>query len=355
MLYYNNQEGQREIEVGRRRHNKPICITDDKATMTGVKDGDGDVEIKALIGGVNNEDEDNIPLVEDVIDVTQTSTTAPTPPPILRLKAPSDLPPNYSLPVLYKEESNDTNGQYCWKSATVKIPQGGVKKGQSFQAVPVSSSTTKIHTIRPLTGRWATSEFELATCCCSDQTDTDFCLLAWFCNPVAWACLKEQLSILESDDRDSSSTTTATTSTSSHNQPRHSPRFTYKSIGLLSGTLLVFHIISFLLNQANREERHYDYHSNGTDSMYTLSTWVWIGLTAFVVFVRRQIRHRYQITNENCVYDLCCVSCFGPCSVLQANRHMKHSYEHVTLGYTGGGRGQSSQLPTKADVVMMTV
>ena len=321
-----------------------------KQTMARVKDDNGDVEIKALIEGVNNvnEDEDTIPpLVEDVIDVTHTSSTAAPapPPPTLRLKAPSDLPPNYLLPVLFKEESNvdtNNNGQkYCWKSATVKIPQGGVTKGQSFQVTPVSSTT--IHTIRPLTsGRWITSEFELSTCCCSSQIDTDFCLLAWFCNPIAWACLKEQLSILEESDDDNDNI---------NHQPsrhRHSPRFTYKSIGILSGTLLVFHIISFLLNQANREERHYEYHSNGTESMYTLSTWIWIGFIIFAVFVRRQIRARYQIANENCIYDLFCVWMFGPCSVLQAFRHMKHSYEHPNLGYTG-------QLPppTKADVVVL--
>lgn len=315
---------------------------------------------------------------EKVDDEEKQSLLDDVPLPKLRIVSPSDLPPNYVIPVMFQDlETNK------WKSAMVRIPQKetnmdsgiGVKKGETFEAVPISTTTTSnsnsnnsnsnsniIQTVPRITGRWIVSEFDGTSCCCSNKNDTDFCLLAWFCSPVAWACILEQIYDLQKNQPKSSS------SSSKNNKAVHSPRFGFKSIGIISAVILVLTVIQFALSRANQAERRYSASSSYSSSSHHYSSTrpssaratssdddviegvnflLFLILIIFMIYVRRVVRQHYTIQGDNCCCDIFCVWCFSPCSVLQSYRQMRVAHEHPNLGYV------STAPKTKAEVIVV--
>mmetsp|Transcript_20173 Transcript_20173/g.31011 ORF Transcript_20173/g.31011 Transcript_20173/m.31011 type:complete len:296 (+) Transcript_20173:58-945(+) len=293
-------------------------------------EGKHDLEMNPLS---SEEEKEVIPLVTAVeIDETGPQKQPAKKLPTVRVVAPSNLPPCYRFAILYQEEASSSDGSTRsspWKTGYVATPVDGVTKGQTFEAQVLPPTKT----IRRVTGNWDASEFDLSTCCCNDKTDTDFCLLAWFCSPIAWACLYEKLSDLG---------------------PDYNPRPAIKSVGAISLFLMILYIVDIASRSANKEETHYSSSktapTRNATTVSDLGPFLGIGLTVFSAYVRSKVRAHHKIkstaySSENCVCDILCVWCFSPCSVLQAYRHMRNAQEHPNLGYI------SAPPPSRVEIV----
>ncbi|CAJ1957626.1 unnamed protein product [Cylindrotheca closterium] len=175
----------------------------------------------------------SVPFVEaapiaDGEAVTPPRQGMPAPPSTVvrvQVTAPAMLPPGYVMQVLYQEKDETGNFKDTWKKGIIIIPLdgGGVNKGQVFEA-----ETQPFDTVKQIHGYWHGNEFNVDECCCSQTTDADFCLLSWYCPPVAWACLYEQLVILDKQNA---------------GQNSYRPRFVAKSIGFVSLLFLILSIV----------------------------------------------------------------------------------------------------------------
>eukprot|EP00542_Grammatophora_oceanica_P009398 CAMPEP_0194027554 /NCGR_PEP_ID=MMETSP0009_2-20130614/1695_1 /TAXON_ID=210454 /ORGANISM="Grammatophora oceanica, Strain CCMP 410" /LENGTH=343 /DNA_ID=CAMNT_0038666667 /DNA_START=12 /DNA_END=1044 /DNA_ORIENTATION=- len=90
---------------------------------------------------------------------------------LVEVVAPMDLQEGYELQV-------DVNG----RNQSVKVPPGGVKEGQSFQAVPYASTTTAVTSTKGVphyipTGKWRDG---LCSCCTFGPCHAMCCLGFWF-------------------------------------------------------------------------------------------------------------------------------------------------------------------------------
>lgn len=90
---------------------------------------------------------------------------------MVSLVAPAGLPPGYRLPIQYREGGKSV-------SAFCRIPGGGVREGQEFEAEIIAP--------RAVLGMWATGSFD-----CGSMRDTAFTMLSCCCTAVAWGCLYE--------------------------------------------------------------------------------------------------------------------------------------------------------------------
>lgn len=252
-----------------------------------------------------------VPLINaTLIEETPMDPPPPSPPAKVRVKvtAPSTLPPGYVLQILYQEKDESGNSREVWKKAVVRVPVDGdgVDKGEVFEA-----ETQPFYTVHQFRGAWLGSEFDPKVCCCSQATDTDFCLLSWCCAPVAWACLLEQLMDLEKQ--------------SVGKKQEYRPQFVAKGFGIVSLLFLVLVLVSNASSIATTESK-----GSGDSGSTMIFAVIFV---AFAMFVRSKVRAHYSIKTDNCCYDCCCVTCFSSCSVLQAYHQMKKAHEHPHLGY----------------------
>lgn len=258
--------------------------------------------------------------------ITPLVEATPVDPPIVRMTesarvkvvAPMELSPGYVLHILYQEKDERNNMvNNVWKKGVVKVPAGGsngdhIRKGDVFEA-----ETIPFESVKQIRGRWSTSAFDIQSCCGITHLDTDFCLLSWFCPPVASACLYEQISALERENFGS--------------KKKFKPRFVAKSIGFFSALYLVLFLISLVSDMAAEKS------AKGNEIMIS-SVADYSGIFGVIFLVlgiiaRSRIRKYYGINSENYCHDCICVACFMPCAALQAYHHMRKSHEHPHLGY----------------------
>jgi hypothetical protein len=137
--------------------------------------------------------------------------------------------------------------------------------------------------------------------------------------------------------------------------PDYNPKPAVKSAGAVSLFLLILYIVDLACRSANNQEQHYSTtKESSTNNTATVSDFGFIIGIFFVVFsawTRAKVRAHYRIqpgpyVSENCCWDIACVWCFSPCSVLQAYRHMRNAQEHPNLGYL------SAPPPSKAEMIV---
>ncbi|KAL3928364.1 MAG: hypothetical protein SGBAC_012686 [Bacillariaceae sp.] len=286
-----------------------------------------------------NDVELSVPLVEATLIGENQTGAAPSPPPPqqqqrqqqqrqadppvkvrVNVTSPSTLPPGYVMQILYQEKDESGNAKETWKKAIVTVPVDGpgVEKGEAFEA-----EARPFDTVNQIRGYWLGSEFDCNVCCCSPTTDADFCVLAWCCTPVAWACLFEQLVDLKEQNL---------------GKKKYRPRFKAKSLGFLSMLFVILSLAAMTSNLAT-----YDYESGGTDNSLATKVFAVI-FVAFGIFVRSKIREHYSIKGGNCISDCLWMTCFSTCSVLQSYHQMKKAHEHPHLGYL-----PNESLPAEAE------
>ncbi|CAJ1957624.1 unnamed protein product [Cylindrotheca closterium] len=264
----------------------------------------------------------SIPMVE-ASPIGDNQTVSPSPPTAkvrVKVTAPLALPPGFIIQILYQEKGRRGIATKIWKKAVVKVPVdcNGVEKGQVFEA-----ETQPFDTVKQIRGDWDRSKVDFDVCCNSVTTDTEFCLLSWFCSPVAWACLFEQLVDLKKENFGLSI---------------YRPRFVAKSIGLVSLLFVVLSLVSKASGTATTASSDTDEDSRVTTSpVYGM---VLVGFTSplsfvflvFGMFVRSKIREYYSIRG-NCIEDFLAVMFCSTCSVLQTYHHMKKAHEHPLVGH----------------------
>lgn len=268
----------------------------------------------------------SVPLVEATLIGENQTVAAPSPPPPpqqqqqqqqrpaapsvkvrVNVTAPSTLPPGYVMQILYQEKDESGNAKETWKRGIVTVPVNGqgVEKGEVFEA-----EALPFDTVKQIRGHWLGSEFDFNVCCCSPTTDADFCMLAWCCSPVAWACLFEQLVDLKRQNL---------------GKKRYRPRLVAKSLGFLSMLFVVLSLTAMLSNYMT-----YNYRGKGDSEITKIFVVVFV---VFGIFVRSKIREHYSIKGGNCIFDCLWMTCFSTCSVLQSYHQMKKAHEHPHLGY----------------------
>lgn len=265
-------------------------------------EGDEELSTPLIEATVIDEEEDNSPVMAKPTPKKQIETVR------VKVTAPASLPPGYAIQVLYQEQDENNNPKDVWKKGVVQVPLDGegVQKGDVFEA-----ETKPYDNVKQARGYWLGGEFEPRVCCCSPTTDTDFCLLAWCCTPVAWACLLERLVELEEQNMGK--------------KRKYRPQFVAKSIGGLSLLFLILYLISMLSGTVTTKSK------GAGDS--TPSTLFAIVFVVFGMIARAKVRAHYNIRSDNACYDCMCVTFCSKCSVLQSYYQMKKAHEHPHLGY----------------------
>jgi Cys-rich protein (TIGR01571 family) len=199
---------------------------------------------------------------------------------IVTLVAPSDLPPDYRLPIVYVNADGVSVNGFC------RIPEGGVYRGQEVQC--------ELIVPQPVMGKWSQDIFD----CCKNMDSSFFCL-SWFCGPVAWACLYE------------------------------------KSFKMPYGSWWVAMLVLYVLARALNFMAHVQAQTPQPDPtqgaiLAQIASILFFAITVLMVGMRSGIRSKFQIPGNWCE-DCLCVSFCTCCSAIQAQQHLKLNHQSPDL------------------------
>lgn len=203
---------------------------------------------------------------------------------MVRVVAPSDLPPNYKL----LARGNDGT------TFSVVVPKHGVQRNQTFEAEKLQPN--------PIEGRFGDDLF-------SCGSEGNFCGVSTFCTGLALGAIMEKLKLNACAGR-----------SMSQNPSRH----TFKIVAFLWFVYLATYILTY-----RNEDPDASYANQPTptlfDSVNEYVNWaVLIYYTVIKIKTRMAFRSNYKIPG-NCFSD-CLVSFFCDCcSSLQMYRHMRRS------------------------------
>jgi len=179
---------------------------------------------------------------------------------VFQVVAPADLPKGYRLTVVTAKSNEEV---------VVLVPPEGVNQNQTFQGKEA----------RPLTKRWADSEFD-----CSPSYEGSFCCLAICFPALAWAFVLRKLGM------DPCGCKPAVETASSRKWANLTP--------WIVGIVLLF--------------------------SQMLQPFACLYILYLVTMARGAVRSKYNIPGSR-LCDCLCATCFGCCTVLQSYRHMKRN------------------------------
>jgi len=205
---------------------------------------------------------------------------------LVRVVAPSDLPPNYKLLV----RGNDGT------TFSVIVPKHGVQKHQTFEAEKWQPN--------PIEGRFSDDLF-------SCGSEGNFCGVSTFCTGLAFGAIMENLKLNACAGR-----------SVSQNPPRH----TYKIVAFMWFVFVATYIPTYRLVDLDAS-----YANQPTPTLFdVVNQYVNYAFFIYLIFIwaktRMAFRSKYKIPG-NCCTDLLVSYFCNCCSSLQMYRHMKRSGE----------------------------